>query len=314
MGRSLPTKIIFMGSPKFSAVILEGLIKNGLIPEAVFTQEDKIGKRGHKLIETEVKKVAKINSIPIYQPKSLRDEKTVEILKDISPDFIVVAAYGKILPKEVLQIPKISCVNVHASILPRWRGASPIHYSILFGDKKTGVAIMRMDEGIDTGDIYEVSKEVEIDEKETTLTLSEKLAKIGAELLPQSLEKIFKGEISLTKQDESKATYAPRIKKEDGHIDFSKESQYIERMIRAFTPWPKCYFFLKGKRINVVSSIVGEKNESEECGILLSSKELLFSCGNGTTIKFTKVQMEGKKVVKGEEFIRGFRVEKGEKI
>lgn len=314
MGRPLPAKIVFMGSSNFSSVIFESLIKNGFKIVAIFTQEDKIGERGHKLIETEVKKAAKLHSIPIYQPKTLKNEKTVEILKTFSSDFIVVAAYGKILPKEVLQIPKISCVNVHASILPRWRGASPIQYSILNGDKKTGVTIMKMDEGVDTGDIYEISEEIEIEEKETTLTLSEKLAKIGAELLPQSLEKIFKGEISLTKQEESKATYAPRIKKENGHIDFSKESQDIERMIRAFIPWPKCYFFLKGKRINVISSIVSEKIESEGYGILLSSKELLFSCGNGTTIKFTEVQMEGKKVVKGEEFIRGFRIEKGEKI
>jgi len=314
MGRPLPYKIVFMGSPKFSAVVLEGLIKGGIVPIAVFTQEDKEGERGHKVIETEVKKIAKIYSIPIFQPKKLKDSETIEALKKLSPDFIVVAAYGKILPKSVLEIPKIAPVNVHASILPRWRGASPIQYAILSGDKTTGISIMKMDEGVDTGDIYEYSKEIEIEEKETTLTLTEKLAKVGAEILPISLEKIYNGEVSLIKQDESKATYAPRIKKEDGIIDFSKNAEYIERMVRAFTPWPKCFFYLKGKRIAVLSSEAGPKIESEKTGVLLSSKELLFSCGEKTSIKFTQVQMEGKKAVNGSDFIRGFRIEKGEEI
>lgn len=314
MGRSLPVKVVFMGSPRFSSVILEGLIKSGIVPKAVFTQEDKTGERGHKTIETEVKKIAKIYSIPVFQPKKLKDDETIEALKKLSPHFVVVAAYGKILPKSLLEIPKIAAVNVHASLLPRWRGASPIQYAILNGDKKTGITIMKMDEGVDTGDIYQFSEEIEIEEKETTLTLTEKLATIGAELLPKSLEKIYSGEISLIKQDESKATYAPRIKKEDGFIDFSKNAEHIERMVRAFTPWPKCFFYLKGKRVAVLDSEIGQKIESEKTGVLLSSRELLFSCGDGTSIKFRQVQMEGKKIVKGEDFMRGVRIEKGEEI
>lgn len=312
MGQPLSPRIVFMGSPKFAAVILEGLMAKGIKPQLVVTQEDKAGERGHKLIETEVKKVAIKYSIPFLQPKKLKEVE--EQLKTFQPDFLVVAAYGKILPKKILEIPKNAPVNVHASILPRWRGASPIQHSILNGDKTTGVTIMKMDEGVDTGPIYQISEEIEIEKKETSLTLTEKLSRIGAKILPETLEKIFKGEFHLTEQDESKATYAPRIKKEDGFIDFSKNSEYIERMTRAFLSWPRCYFFLRGRRIAVYESEIGPKIESANCGVLLSSKEMLFSCGEGTTIKFTKVQMEGKKVVSGEDFIRGFKGEEGEKV
>lgn len=312
MGRPVSPKIVFMGSPKFAAVILEGLIAKGLKPQLVLTQEDKAGERGHKILETEVKKVAKNHSIPILQPKKLKEVE--EQLKTLQPDFLVVAAYGKILPKSVLEIPRIAPVNVHASILPRWRGASPIQHSILNGDKTTGVTIMKMDEGVDTGPIYQFSEEIEIDKKETSLTLTEKLARIGAEILPEVIEKIFRGEFNLKAQDESEATYAPRIKKEDGLIDFSKNSEYIERMTRAFLPWPRCYFFLRGKRITVLECETGPKIDAENCGVLLSTKEMLFSCGEGTTIKFTKVQMEGKSLVSSEDFMRGFKGEKGEKV
>ncbi|MCX7830404.1 MAG: methionyl-tRNA formyltransferase, partial [Acidobacteria bacterium] len=295
MGQPLPPRIVFMGSPRFSAVILEGLINKGLKPVAVFTQEDKEGKRGHKLLETEVKKVALHHSIPVFQPRKLRDDEAIKTLKEIEPDFIVVAAYGKILPKSVLEIPKVAPVNVHASILPRWRGASPIQHSILSGDKKTGVSIMRMDEGVDTGPVYQFSRQIDIEDKETATTLTEKLARIGAELLPQTLTSILDRKCEPIEQNDSEATYAPRIKKEDGLIDFSKDSSLIERMTRAFTPWPRCHFFLRGKRITVYESEIGPLTDCNESGILLSSKELLFSCGNGSTIRFIKVQMEGKK-------------------
>lgn len=314
MGQSLSPRIVFMGSPRFAAGILEGLINKGMVPSAVFTQEDKRGERGRKLLETDVKKVAKSHCIPVFQPKKLGDVSVLQNLKRLEPDFIIVAAYGKILPKAVLEIPKISPINVHASILPRWRGASPIHHSILYGDKTTGITIMKMDEGVDTGPVYFYSHHIEIDEKETTETLTEKLMKVGAEILPEILVKISEGNLKEIPQKEEGVTYAPRIKKEDGHIDFSKNAETIERMVRAFTPWPRCYFFLKGKRVTVFESEIVLNTKTKDYGVLLSSKDMVFSCGEGTGIKFCKVQMEGKKIVSGEDFLRGFKVEAGEKV
>ncbi len=314
MGRSLSPKIVFMGSPKFAGGILESLVKKGMVPSAVFTQEDKKGERGRKILETDVKKIAKSYSIPVYQPKKLNDDEVIQNLKKLEPDFIVVAAYGKILPETVLKIPGIAPVNVHASILPRWRGASPIHHSILYGDKSTGITIMKMDKGIDTGPLYFVSKELEIDKKDTLLTLTEKLTKLAAEILPEILLKIKDGELKETEQKKEGITYAPRIKKEDGHIDFSREAEFIERMVRAFNPWPRCYFFLQGKRITVYESEIVYDIKNSDYGILLSSKDMVFSCGNKTAIRFCRVQMEGKKIVSGKDFLRGFKVDAGEKV
>lgn len=311
MGRPLPFKVIFMGSPLFSAIILEGLIKDGIIPSLVLTQEDKKGKRGHLPIETEVKKMAKGFSISVKTPNSLRSEEVIKELKSFSPDFIVVAAYGKILPKEVLAIPKIAPINVHASFLPRWRGASPIQHTILSGDEKTGITIMKMDEGVDSGPIYLKSEEVLVQKDETSESLSIKLAEIGSKILPPTLHKIFNNELE-PKPQEGEASYAKKIKKEDGLINFKEDAILIERKVRAFYPWPIAHFYLKGVRINVYKAEVGESGREEREGVLLSSDKLWFSCKGGSSIIFKKVQREGKKILNDEEFLKGFRIEKGE--
>ncbi len=312
MERPLPPKIVFMGSPFFASEILEGLIDKKIVPVAVFTQEDKAQLRGHKIIETEVKKKAKEHSIPVYSPHKLKDEKVIEILKGYSPDFLVVAAYGKILPEEILNIPAVAPVNIHASLLPRWRGASPIQHSILYGDKSTGITVIKMDKGVDTGPYYFKSKEIEIDKKETGETLTLKLAKLAKEIFPDLLLKIYNGELK-EKEQEGEASYAGRIKKEDGFINFNEDASFIERKVRAFYPWPKCYFYLKGVRINVIEAEVGEKSEIGERGVSLSSDKLCFLCSNNSTIIFTLVQREGKRVLNYKEFLKGFKVEKGDR-
>jgi methionyl-tRNA formyltransferase len=312
MEKLILPKIVFMGSPFFASEILQGLIDKNLIPLAVFTQEDKAGSRGHKIIETYVKKKAKEYSLPVYSPIKLKDEKVIETIKGYSPDFLVVAAYGKILPEEILNVPAVAPVNIHASLLPRWRGASPIQHSILYGDKTTGITVMKMDKGVDTGPYYFKSEEIEIDKKETGETLTLKLAKVAKAIFPDILLKIYNGELKEQEQ-EGEPTYAGRIKKEDGLIDFNEDASFIERKVRAFYPWPKCYFYLKGVRINVIEAEVGEKSGIRLTGVSLSSDKLCFSCGKDSTIIFTVVQREGKKVLNFKEFLKGFKVEKGDR-
>lgn len=315
MGKSLSYKIVYFGSPDFSAFILEeGLIKKGIIPSLVVTNEDKVGLRGHRLIEPEVKKIAKKYGIEVLQPKKLKDENFLNRIREVSPHFLVVCAYGKILPKELLDIPKIAPINIHASILPRWRGASPIQYTILMGDRYTGVTIMKMTEGLDCGPLYLVSERVNVEENETAKSLSNKLSLLASQIIKPTLEGIIKGELKEVEQEEEKATYAPKIKKEDGKINFEKDATAIERMVRAFNPWPLCYFYIKGVRINVYESRIVEGYESPESGVLLSDKELIFSAKDKTAIRFTLVQREGKKILKDTEFLKGFKVEKGTKI
>jgi methionyl-tRNA formyltransferase len=311
MGEPIPPRIVFMGTPKFAEVILSGLIDNGMAPVSVFTQEDKAGGRGHQTIEPPVKRTAASNGIKIFQPKKIRDADTVELIKSFNPDLIVVAAYGKILPKAVLDIPRYSCVNVHASLLPRWRGASPIQHCILSGDKTTGVATMKMEEGLDTGPLYLKSGAIQIEDKDNAETLTGKLALAGSVLIVETIEKIVGGKISPLPQDEALATYAPRIKKEDGRISFEKAAAEIERMVRAFYPWPKACCFLKGERITVLEAEEGPGMEGKPAGEVLPSKRLWVSAGKSTTLFINKIQREGKKPLSSEEFLRGFKIEPG---
>jgi methionyl-tRNA formyltransferase len=311
MGESLPPRIVFMGTPRFAEVVLSALIEKGLKPLAVFTQADKTGGRGHQTIQPPVKTIAESFQIRVCQPKKVRDEETIELLKSFRPDFIVVAAYGKILPKAVLEIPVYCCLNVHASLLPRWRGASPIQHAMLGGDKTTGVTIMKMEEGLDTGPVFLKSREISIEAEDNTLSLGEKLSAEGAVLIAEAMEKILKGEIVPVPQDDALATFAPRIKKEDGLISFEKRADEIRNMVKAFDPWPKAHFFIGGQRINVLEAEEGPAVDGKACGEVLPSKRLWISSAQPTTVYFNKIQREGKKVVSSEEFLRGFKIEPG---
>ena len=302
--------IVFMGTPDYAVKTLEAIISAGHNVEAVFAQPDKPVGRKHILTAPPVKVCAEQHGIKVYQPNTLKDGEAEKILKEIAPDVIVVVAYGKILPKSILSIPKFGCVNGHASLLPQYRGASPIQWCIVCGEKKTGVTTMLMDEGMDTGDILETVT-VDIGEEETAEELFERLSSISAELMVNTIEKLEKGEITPLKQDESNASYAPIIKKEMALIDFSKTAEEIHNAIRGYYSWPCAYFFLEGKRVKVISSRVGESAKAAAGAVVGNSEELIIACGNNTSIKLEVIQPEGSKPMTAKQFLCGKKLDIG---
>ena len=250
-------KVLFMGTPDFAVACLESLIDANYDVCAVFTQPDK--PRGRKMVLTppDVKVCALEHDLPVYQPNTLKDGKALEIIKDYAPDVIVVAAYGKILPKEIIDYPKYGCINVHGSILPKYRGAAPIQWSVINGDKETGVTTMLMNEGLDTGDMLLVSKTpISIDD--TASSVFDRLAKIGGELLIQTLEKAHRGELEPIKQDDSLSTYAPMLDKNISEIDWSKDALTVHNLIRGLYSWPIAQTKLNGIKMKGQMSIISE--------------------------------------------------------
>lgn len=305
-------KIVFMGTPDFAVPCLRALAENGHEVAAVFTQPDKPKGRGYKMIPTPVKAAAMEYGIPVYQPLSLRKgedaEKSLEILKEIEPELIVVVAYGQILPKEVLFLPKHNCINIHASLLPAYRGAAPIQWSVLNGEKVTGVTSMLMAEGLDTGDML-LKSETEIGENETSSSLHDRLSEMGAELLLETVKAIDEGTLSPQVQDDSLSTYASRITKEMSQLDFNKDAVQLHNIIRGITGFTT----LEGKRLKVYSSVVTDiKNaDSLENGAVADADTFTVKCGDGRGITFCEIQPEGKKRMKTEDYLRGKKIEKG---
>lgn len=298
-------KIVFMGTPDYAVKTLEAVINAGHEVAAVFAQPDKPVGRKHIITPPPVKVCAVGNNIPVYQPENLKNGEAEEILKNISPEAIVVVAYGKILPKSILNIPKYGCVNGHASLLPAYRGASPIQWSIVCGENVTGVTTMYMNEGMDTGDILEQT-EVVIGEQETAEELFERLSLISAELMVSTLEKLEKDEIIPKKQDESKASYAPIIKKEMALLDFKvKTAKELFNAVRGYYSWPCAYFFLNGKRIKVIKALVGEETDQKAGTVIANSDELVIACEGGTSIRLTALQPEGSKQMTAKQFLCG---------
>ena len=296
-------KIVFMGTPDYAAKTLELLLKSKHNIAAVFAQPDKPVGRKQILTAPPVKSLAIENNIPVYQPNSVKTGEALEILKQINPDVIVVVAYGKILPKEILQLPKYGCVNGHASLLPKYRGSAPIQWCIINGETETGVTTMLMDEGVDTGDILEVKK-LPIGENETAEELFDRLSQFSAELMLSTLEKLENGEISPQKQAEE-ATYAPMIKKEMALVDFSKSATEVHNAVRGFYSWPCAYFFLDGKRIKVIKTRIGEKT-NQQCGTVIgNTDELVIACGNGTSVRILELQPEGSKPMTAKQMLCG---------
>ena len=297
-------KIVFMGTPDYAVKTLEALIDAGHEVAAVFAQPDKPVGRKHILTAPPVKVYAMENNIEVYQPDTLRNGEAEEILKKINPDVIVVVAYGKILPASILGIAKYGCINGHASLLPKYRGASPIQWCIVCGEKKTGVTTQCMNDGIDTGDILEQT-EVVIGDEETAEELFERLAVISAKLMVSTIEKLEKGELTPIKQNDAEATYAPIIKKEMALIDFNKTAQEIHNAVRGYYSWPCAYFFLLGKRIKVISARLGDKTDEKAGTVIGNTEELIIACANGTSVKFTVLQPEGSKQMTSKQFLCG---------
>lgn len=305
--------IIYMGTPEFAVPSLKMLIDCGHNITSVFCQPDKPKGRGHKMLFPPVKELAVEHNIPVFQPTTLKNEDIQNEIKSQNPDLIVVVAYGKILPKAVLEAPKFGCVNIHGSLLPKYRGAGPIQWSVLNGDKETGVTTMFMADGIDTGDMLLKAK-TEIGENETADELYERLSFIGADLLKETVEKLSENALEPVRQNDAEATHAPMLSKEMCNLDFSQSAQLVHNKIRGLSSWPCAQTTLMGKRLKIYKSEIVNINEKGEAGEILSSKEFLVACGDNTAIKLTEVQFEGAKRMNGGDFLRGRRIEKGTKL
>ena len=290
-------RIVFMGTPDFAVETLEKIIENGYEVVAVVTQPDKPKGRDKKLSPPPVKECALKHNLTVLQPQRARDEAFVQELKRYNPDVIVVVAFGQILPESILHMTKYGCINVHASLLPQYRGASPIQWAVIDGCKKTGVTTMLMDEGIDTGDILMV-REYELARKETGGSLFDKLSLLGAELLIETLKGMETGSIKPIKQDNEKSSYVKMLTKAMGHIDFAKNANEIERLIRGLNPWPSAFTYMNKKMLKIWDADVSEDIEvpqNSPVGTAFVSKEKMYViCGSGF-LELKEVQLEGKK-------------------
>ncbi len=307
--------IVFMGTPDFAVPTLQALVKAGHNVKAVFSQPDKPKGRGYKLTPPPVKNCALENNIEVFQPQSFKKgedaEKSIQILKDIAPDYIVVVAYGKLLPKDVLDIPKYGCINVHASLLPKYRGAGPIQWSVLNGEKESGITTMLMAEGLDTGDML-LKASTEIGKNETASELHDRLSVIGADLLIKTLEELEKGNITPQKQDDSLSCYAPMLSKDMCPIDFSKSVTEIHNQIRGLSDWPCATAILNDKRIKIYKSeIISTNDKNDNFGQIINEKDLTVLCGIGS-LRILELQAEGSKRMKTADYLRGNPVEKNQ--
>ncbi|MCR5735566.1 MAG: methionyl-tRNA formyltransferase [Lachnospiraceae bacterium] len=307
-------KVVFMGTPDFSVSILKAIYEAGHRVCACVTGEDKKRGRGREVSPTPVKEYALKRGLNVYQPHILKCEETVSYLKGLSADIFVVAAYGKILSSEILSIPKYGCINVHASLLPKYRGASPIQSAVIAGDKISGVTIMQMNEGLDTGDIL-MQESIEIAADETGESLFLKLADLGAELIVSALERIEAGEITAVKQDESRASYTKLISKDMGKLDLNKSAEHLERLIRGMYSWPGTYLVFSGKKIKVFCADVIKGMTGESPGTVISADKegIRVQTGEGL-LNITDLQAEGKKRMPVNEFIKGFKIDPGDKF
>lgn len=314
-------RIIFMGTPDFSVGTMEALLEAGHDIVLAVTQPDKAKGRGKNLCFPPVKEAALAHGIPVYQPPRVREAECVEYLASFRPDIIVVVAFGQILPKEILMLPRYCCVNVHASLLPRYRGAAPIQWAVINGDSVSGVTTMRMDEGMDTGDIID-AEEVALAKDETGGSLFDRLAVVGAKLCVRTVADIEAGTASFRPQDPAQATYTKMIHKQLGKVDFSRPAAEIERLIRGLDPWPSAYTSLSGKTLKIWKADVVEpekqdavRRESPEflqpgTVCLATKEEMLVAAGEGI-LSLREVQLEGKKRMDIASFLRGCPVEAG---
>ena len=302
-------KILFMGTPDFAAGSLKSLIDAGYEITAVVTQPDRPKGRSGAPVFSPVKEVAVAAGIPVLQPERIkRPEETAKLL-DYPADIYVVAAFGQILSKEILDQPRYGCINVHASLLPKYRGASPIQRVILDGEKETGITIMQMNEGLDTGDIL-YQKKYELSSDETFETLHDKLMDLGGEALLEALPLIEAGKISPVIQNDELSCYAPLIKKEDGHIDFMKSAAQIDSQIRAFNPWPGAFTRLDGKTLKIWEAVPAEKSGKPGEIVEVDKNSFTVACGEGS-IRVTSLQAEGKKRMETSAFLLGNKLSIG---
>ncbi|NVM21029.1 MAG: methionyl-tRNA formyltransferase [Desulfobacterales bacterium] len=304
-------RIVFMGTPEFAAPTLKALHDNHYDVLAVVTNPDRPKGRGRRMVASAVKQAAETLGYPVLQPARVKESWFVDKIRGLNPDLFVVVAYGSILPGSILAIPRLGAVNIHASLLPKYRGPAPIQWAIINGEQETGVTTMWMDEGMDTGDIL-LSDKVPIGPDETCQTLYYRLADIGAQLLIDTLSRLRSGRLVGAHQDESKATYAPLLKKEDGCIDWSKDAKSLDAFIRGMKPWPGAFTFLSGKRLRILKAKDLQERSREKPGTVLEGfpGDLNVACGRGI-LALKEVQLESAKQLAAREFLMGCPVPAG---
>ncbi len=307
-------KIIYMGTPDFSVAPLEAIIRAGHEVTAVVTQPDKQKGRGKEVQMTPVKECALSHGIPVLQPVKIKEPEAVAELKKYPADIFVVAAFGQLLTEEILNMPKFGCINIHASLLPAYRGAAPIQRVIINGEEKTGVTIQQMAKGLDTGDML-LKKEISIDPKETGGSLHDKLSAAGAELIVEALSKIEKGEVVPEKQDDALSCYAKKLDKAMGLIDFDQNAVSIERLIRGLNPWPSAYTLYKGKTLKIWEADVVPLEKKEEPGtVVFVAKDFFDIATKEGALRVKSLQLEGKKKVAVKDFLLGYEIVCGMKF
>lgn len=303
-------KIVYMGTPDFAVAPLEALLKAGHQVTAVVTQPDKQKGRGKEVQMTPVKECALKHGIPVFQPVKIREEDAVLQLKEYPADVFVVVAFGQILSQEILDMPPFGCLNIHASLLPAYRGAAPIQWAVINGDAKSGVTIQQMDKGVDTGDIL-LAREIPVAPKETGESLYDKLMELGAELIVEALPLIERGEIIPQKQEEAKATYAAKLTKEMGYIDWNKDAGELERLVRGLNSWPSAYTKFKGKSLKIWEADVVELQGGQPGRVEQVGKDFLdVACGKDA-LRIYSLQLEGKKRMAVKDFLLGYEVSQG---
>jgi methionyl-tRNA formyltransferase len=308
-------RLLFCGTPQFAVPTLKHLLVQ---PEfeilAVITQPDRPRGRGHEVSFASVKEAALAAQLPVHQPEKIRAPEVQELLQSYSPDFIVIIAYGQIIPAHLLTIPKFGWINLHASLLPNYRGAAPINWAIVNGESRTGLTTMRIDAGMDTGDIL-LQRAFEIDAKETALELSTRLSEAGAPLMAETLRGLAAGKITPRPQDHSRASLAPMLKRDDGRIDWNRTAQEIYNRMRGFAPWPGTYTTFRSQTCHVWGEPVSnEKNDAPAGTLLLERNSLHVVCGGTTVLRLLAVKVEGRKRVSASEFANGARLKSGERF
>ena len=303
-------KTLFMGTPDFAVPCLKMLNERDDIElVGVVSQPDKQKGRGYKMLPPPVKEFALSVNLDVYQPDSVKDEEFKQLLNKLNPDLIIVIAYGRILPDFVLDFPKHGCINVHASLLPKYRGAAPIQWSVINGEKKTGVTTMLMDAGLDTGDML-VVKELDILAEDTSGSMFEKLSVLGTEVLSETIDQIKTGTLVRVPQNHDDMTYAPMISKEMSYIDFTMIAEKIESLIRGLNPSPGAKAFLDGKIIKIIKADVAENNNLQSGKITVDNGEFIVGCGENTSLKLITIQPEGKKAMAACDFVKGYKFNK----
>jgi methionyl-tRNA formyltransferase len=307
-------RIVFMGTPEVAAFSLERLFETPEPVVGVVTQPDRPAGRGRKTILSPVRRVAEIHGVPTLAPEKIRDQSFFDALSQWAPDLIVVVAYGRILPRQILELAPHGCLNVHYSLLPKYRGAAPVPWAIISGEEKSGVTTMRLVEKMDAGPIF-LQREISIAPNDTTASLQAKLAPAGAELLVETIAGLKAGNLTPQAQDEAKVTYAPLLKKEDGLVDWNLPAVSIERRVRGFNPWPSAYTYLAGNLLKIHRARVIEMAEKAAPGkVLNADKEGLWIAAGAGALSLEEVQLENRKTMIAREFLNGTRVEKGARL